>query len=219
MKKAAVTLISALLLIMTGAPLFAAQQKGVLYYAEGGTGGGTLHIYGGKKLYKMRYNNSATKMSGLTGQFRYGERCIFQFHGESGDLLLDSITFTGEFERLIQIADDLVRGHYRRLQEGNFKQAYQNLSPAWRKKQPYESFRKGFQGISFTENMDSIPVYATKIIGHDSTGVLVLVNEYYFVKGSGNYLKYEVITVQGKWEPDWYIDRVEKITSKDWQDS
>jgi len=209
---------AALLLLFCSLPIHAETASGVLYFAEGGTGGGTMHFFTGKKLMRLRYMKDHTVMKGLDGTYRYGEKCTFTYHSEDGGFKLDSITFKGEFERPVQIGNDMVLSHYGNLFNGRYERAYKNLSPAWRKEQSLESFKKGFKSVKF-KDPESAAVYATKVIGHSDREVLVLVNERYFVQGSEGYLRYTVRFMVEGGEPVWYIDSVKKIGFKEWQDS
>lgn len=207
-----------LILLSTGY-LFAESGEGVLYFAEGGTGGGVFNIFSNGKTLKLIYKNPDTLIKGVDGLFKYGEHCNFKYHKVKSDFVLDSISFTGRFDREVQIANDLIRTHYRLLSQKNFEHAYNDLSPEWWKEQSLESFTKGFKGVVFCENAENAPVFATKIVGHNSDLVIVLVEENWFVMDSKKYLKYEIVRVQDENESCWYINRVKLEKFKEWENS
>jgi len=186
-------------------------ETGVLYYAEGGTGGGLVHLLTRGQLMKLRWKKGQLLEQGFTGYQGWRPGAIWDYDQEEGYLVRARLQPQGSAP--VRAAVGVVERHFALLRQGEWSKAYAHLSPAWKKQQSLDSFQRGNQKLSYRQ--DSAPSYALKVIGHNPREVLVLVNGLYFFEGEPGYFRYTLVS-QGK---SWYIDRVDIITAGDFQDS
>lgn len=195
-----------LFLLSTVLPAFG-ERTGVLYFAQGGTGGGTVHLMDSGRLLILIWRKGELQETGLDQPEGWRQGAIWHFEQEEGYLL--KARFLGKFNAEVKGSREVVTRHFEQLARGNFEHAYANLSIAWRKQQSLEDFRKGQAAIAYTEA--GAPTYALKVIGHNSKEVRILVDAHWFVPADKNFYRYTLVRQEGGFR----IDRVEKISAQD----
>jgi len=199
-------LIFLLFLLSLALPVFG-ERSGILYFAQGGSGGGSVHLLTSGRLFILNWRKGELKETGLDRPEGWRHGAIWHFEQEEGYLL--KARFEGKFNAEVKDAIRVVTRHFGQLGRGEFDQAYSNLSVAWRKQQSRENFHKSQAKISY--NPGEAPTYALKVIGHNSKEVLILVDAHWFVPADNNYYRYTLVRQEG----DFRIDRVEKISAQD----
>lgn len=211
MQGAAKWLIMRVLIVLLALVTVAWCETGVIYYAEGGTGGGLVHLLSQGNLVKLRWKKGQLLEQGLSSSQGWRPGAIWDYDQEEG--YLQRARFEQSFQPQVRAAVELVEDHYACLRQADWNRAYANLSPAWKKQQSLEDFRLGQQKLRYRK--EPAPSYALKVIGHNSNEVLVLVNSAYFLAGDRSYFRYTLV----RNHQSFCIDRGEAITADDWEHS
>lgn len=191
---------------------------GVLFYLEQGADNGKAHIMTvpGGNMLKLSFQTIPKehlkgKLAGKNGAAN-GAIWTVNFHRDGSGLVLDDVHFDSGFDESVQAADLLVRRHYRELAHGNYREAYDDLSPEWQHKQPYEKFEAGNKPIEYEANIETAPPQAIKITGQTSAMIELLANLKYFTGASDEYCRFSIRNIDGRWR----IDKCEKIKKDEW---
>lgn len=186
----------------------AEEAEGILYYAQGGSGAGTVHVLANGKVLRLHYTKDKLKDCAPASAWRYGSYWKINYQGAS----LHEIRSLEKMQKQISAADQMLRQHYRLMAQGRWAEAYGDFSSAWRKAQSMAAFQKGNSGVRYAADP---PLWALKVIGHNRDEVWMLLDGAALIEGSHGY--YRVIVKFEAGRP--VIDRVDPITQGDFDAS
>lgn len=188
-----------------------ADQQGILYFAEGRSGGGKVHLLSQGRLQKLIWRRGQWNETGVTSPSAWKPGAIWSYDQEEGYLI--RARFTGAFEKEVQLGVGLVERHFRQLARSQWASAYANLSPAWKKQQSLEAFQKGAAALDY--RLAAPPGHAIKVIGHNAREVLVLLDARWFFAKDRGFYRYTLISSGS----GWFIDRVDPISAEQFGES
>jgi hypothetical protein len=201
---------------------------GIFSSMEGGTGSGGFGIFDGRRVVDIAYENPREEHGfedgrgfqiGAIWRVRYTVEPVppdeAEYSREKTMNVLRSMTFTGHFDRAIKAADELIHRHYALLAKGDYRGAYEDLSPSFRARQSYEAFVSGFRGVRFTEFVSGqvgpnlfaqygLPGYATSLEARSPRKAVFDVVMSKFVDNDYKHYRFTLVRAGSTWK----IDRV-----------
>lgn len=215
-----------LLALVAGAVWFSWSQmqtklengSGVLYYFREGANGGVAHVFTlpGKNLLKLSFQSFNKKALGGTsdseGALANGAIWNFNFHRGKDGLILDNAGFE-KFDESVRAADELARRYFVELSHKKYKEAYGELSPEMRKKEPYAKFVENNKRVRYREDAAEAPVWATKVTEENQNMVKIMVDLGFFTGDSGKFCLFIV----RKAGPRWLIDTAAPIEQDEFE--
>jgi len=191
----------------------AGEVQGAIYYLEQGKNDSVLHLRTEDgQLLKLTYPNHGHQA--LSGRRATTNGAIWKiaYHGAGSSLVMDSGSFTGNFDQSVQSADQFLRQHFALLSQSLFRNAYDDLSPDAKTRQTFDSFLASSQRLNFSRATQRAPSSAIKIIGQEGNTLNVLVDLQWLTEGNTGFEAYTLEQVDGH----WYIDKIETSDRAAW---
>ncbi len=205
---------------MSGGAASGNTVTGIVYFLQEDSYGGSAHICTtpGRNLLKLGFKSLDKKsltgsLGGINGAAN-GASWTVTFHKGDNGLILDKASFDSSFDEPIQNADHLIRKHYKKLAEGDYKGAYEDLSEGWRAKESIEDFEKGNKRIKYSrEGAEKAPTAAIKIVEQGENLVKLMVDLSHFTGGGEEYFCFTIKKLNDRWS----IDSGDQISHAEWE--
>jgi hypothetical protein len=165
-------------------------EPGTFYYAEGGTGGGIVHLLTPRGLVKLRWKKENFDASGVkpVEAWRWGAR--WDFRHEEG--WLSQARYLKQQDQAVTSAMAALQSHLSHLRNSDFPAAYAGVSSQLKRAQAL----RAFSGLSWKA---SPPTYAYKVIGHNPEEVLVMIDNQELWNGGRNAYRFTLQKQSEKW--------------------
>lgn len=165
-------------------------DQGVFYFAEGGSGGGLVHLLTPSGLVKLRWKRESFDATGVkqTEAWRWGAR--WDFRHEEG--WLSEARYLQQRDVAVSSAMASLQAHLQHLRKAEMKAAYAGVSAPLQSAQALRPF-------SALQWKASPPTFAFKVIGHNSAEVLVMVDSQALWKGPKNAYRYTLQKLANQW--------------------
>lgn len=205
---------------MGTSPAGGTTTTGILYFLKEDTYGGSASICTtpGRNLLKLSFKSLDKKalvgsLGGVNGVAN-GASWTVTFHKGDNGLILDKANFDSSFDEPVQAADLLIRKHYKKLAEKDYKGAYEDLSESWQAKQSLADFEKGNKEIKYSlEGVEKAPISAIKIVEQGDNLVKLMVDLSHFTGGGEEYFGFTIKRINDR----WLIDRGDQISHAEWE--
>jgi serine/threonine protein kinase len=202
-----------------GSKMVGTTANGIVYYLKEQPDGGVVHIctVPGRNLLKLTFTSlDKAGLKGVLGQVSgaaVGAVWTIGFHKGDSGLILDSARFDSGFDEPVQSADQLVRHHYASMAEGNFKEAYEDFSPDWRKHESASKFESNNAKVHYSQEAFHAPTYAIKIVDQSKEMVKLMLNLKYFTGANDEYYRFTI----RKYRARWQIDSADPVKKDEWE--
>lgn len=202
-----------MLLVLIGAPIFclspAWAESGTLYYLQGGTGGGLVHILSNGKLQKLRWRKDQFDDAALREAESWRPGNIWEYRQEEGWLTWGCPS--GQ-TAIVRQGYNLLNEHFDSLRKGQIRSAYANFSIEAVSRLTLSAFE---QQTKSRKLKSDAPVYAFKVIGHNKQQVWILVQGLLVWEKHPKCYRYELQMEKGRLK----ISAVVPVTSKEFDEA
>ena len=197
-----------LLLVMLWSPVLWAES-GTLYYLEGGTGGGLVHILSDGNLQKLRWRKDQFDDAALREPENWRPGTIWEYRHEEGWMTWGCPS--GQ-TAIVRQGYNLLNEHFDFLRKGQIGSAYANFSSAAVSRVTLAAFERETKSRKLKSD---VPVYAFKVIGHNKQQVWILVQGLLVWEKHPKCYRYELQMEKGRLK----ISAVVPVTSKEFDEA